>query len=96
MKKNIIMVFVMMIAMISGAHAEVQKGGGFGKYDFLPSTGSEFCKKAPKELNCCSGTWEDPKTEMVWTGGMWRVGINAEECQYAMYDAFLAETEGLK
>lgn len=68
-------------------------GGGFGKYDFMPTTGAELCKKAPVELDCCGGAWENPKNGMMHGGKNWRIGKNAGICQEKMYEAYLFDKE---
>lgn len=59
----------------------------FGRYQFMPDTGSSYCERAPSELNCCGGTWTN-KEGMVFTGGEWRTGANAQACQDAMFQEF--------
>lgn len=66
---------------------------GFGKYDFMPLTGAELCKKTPKELDCCGGSWQNPENGMMFGGKNWRVGENAEICQDLMYQAYLLDKE---
>lgn len=82
--KNIILSIVATSVLFAGE-------SGFGVYDIMPSTGSEYCAKAPSELNCCSGVWTDPKTGAVHSGGMWRIGENAETCQESMFTAILVD-----
>ncbi len=91
MRKTTMRVMIGLIVMVAVAMGDT----GFGKYNFMASTGAELCKKAPTELKCCSGSWTDENGK-VFSGGEWRTGVNAELCQKAMHEAFATNTGGTK
>jgi len=66
------------------------KSNAYGRYQFMPTTGADYCKKASKQLSgvdCCGGSYvmhHGSKKGQTTTGAEWRTGENKEVCQDTM------------
>ncbi len=82
-QKNVIDVF----EAGGGYSQEGYVSNAFGRYQFMPTTGAQYCQQAPSSLGCCGGTWSN-KNGKTFGGGEWRTGANAQACQDAMFTSF--------
>lgn len=69
---------------------EGQRSNAFGRYQFMPDTGAEYCAQASSVLsgvNCCGGDYVlhyGSSAGQITGGAEWRTGANAEICQDTM------------